>query len=308
MWKRKNLKDKAKKTVKNNYWTAVVLCFVITILTGEYGNSITGIWQSGDSVLPDYVITQNQYLIENEISKDNIAEIQEKQERIEEITENLTENQLKMVNTITSNLNSLTKSQKYIYKIWDAIELFIMNQNLLGIAYVLIAIIAILYIILLAEPLLVAERRYFIIASEKENTKMGVMKEIFKRKNWSNVAIIMFFKSFYNFLWYLTIIGGIIKTYEYRMIPYLLAENPDMNKKEVFARSKQMMKGNKWKTFILDLSFILWEILSTITFGLLDILYVNPYKIATSVELYKTLKENNNVEEVSKNQVESQEI
>ena len=308
MWKRKNLKDKAKKTVKNNYWTAVVLCFVITILTGEYGNSITGIWQSGDSVLPDYVITQNQYLIENEISKDNIAEIQEKQERIEEITENLTENQLKMVNTITSNLNSLTKSQKYIYKIWDAIELFIMNQNLLGIAYVLIAIIAILYIILLAEPLLVAERRYFIIASEKENTKMGVMKEIFKRKNWSNVAVIMFFKSFYNFLWYLTIIGGIIKTYEYRMIPYLLAENPDMNKKEAFARSKQMMKGNKWKTFILDLSFILWEILSTITFGLLDILYVNPYKIATSVELYKTLKENNNVEEVSKNQVESQEI
>lgn len=308
MWKRKNLKDKAKKTVKNNYWTAVVLCFVITILTGEYGNSITGIWQSVDSVLPDYVITQNQYLIENEISKDNIAEIQEKQERIEEITENLTENQLKMVNTITSNLNSLTKSQKYIYKIWDAIELFIMNQNLLGIAYVLIAIIAILYIILLAEPLLVAERRYFIIASEKENTKMGVMKEIFKRKNWSNVAVIMFFKSFYNFLWYLTIIGGIIKTYEYRMIPYLLAENPDMNKKEAFARSKQMMKGNKWKTFILDLSFILWEILSTVTFGLLDILYVNPYKIATSVELYKTLKENNNVEEVSKKQVESQEI
>ena len=93
MWKRKNLKDKAKKTVKNNYWTAVVLCFVITILTGEYGNSITGIWQSGDSVLPDYVITQNQYLIENEISKDNIAEIQEQQEKIEEITKNLTENQ-----------------------------------------------------------------------------------------------------------------------------------------------------------------------------------------------------------------------
>lgn len=308
MWKRKNLKDKAKKTVKNNYWIAVVLCFVITILTGEYGNSITGIWQSGDSILPDYVITQNQYLIENEIANDNIAEIQEKQEKIEEIKENLTENQLKMVNTITANLNSITKSQKYIYKIWDAIELFIMNQKLLGVAYVLIAIIAILYIILLAEPLLVAERRYFIIASEKENTKMGVMKEIFKRKNWSNVAVIMFFKSFYNFLWYLTIIGGIIKTYEYRMIPYLLAENPDMNKKEVFARSKQMMKGNKWKTFILDLSFILWEILSTITFGLLDILYVNPYKIATSVELYKTLKENNNVKELSKNQVESQEI
>ena len=29
-------------------------------------------------------------------------------------------------------------------------------------------------------------------------------------------------------LWYLTIVGGFIKHYEYSMIPYILAENPEI--------------------------------------------------------------------------------
>ena len=51
-----------------------------------------------------------------------------------------------------------------------------------------------------------------------------------------------------------------------------------------------MMKGNKWKTFILDLSFLGWELLSIFTLGLLNIFYINPYKVATTVELYEILK------------------
>ena len=52
-----------------------------------------------------------------------------------------------------------------------------------------------------------------------------------------------------------------------------------------------MMKGNKWDTFILDLSFIGWHILSTITFGLVGIFHVNPYVQATNAELYAVLRE-----------------
>ena len=51
-----------------------------------------------------------------------------------------------------------------------------------------------------------------------------------------------------------------------------------------------MMKGNKWRTFVLDLSFIGWNILSVFTFGLLNILYVNPYKASTLAELYMVLR------------------
>lgn len=74
------------------------------------------------------------------------------------------------------------------------------------------------------------------------------------------------------------------------MIPYILAENPKIERKKAFKLSKEMMKGNKWKTFILDLSFIGWELLSIFTLGLLNIFYINPYKVATTVELYEILK------------------
>ena len=51
-----------------------------------------------------------------------------------------------------------------------------------------------------------------------------------------------------------------------------------------------MMKGQKWNTFVLDLSFLGWMILSGITLGIVGIFYVNPYMQATDAELYLTLK------------------
>ena len=103
----------------------------------------------------------------------------------------------------------------------------------------------------------------------------------------------MFLRNLFTFLWSLLfIIPGIIKFYEYRMIPYILAENPTLSYKEAFELSKKMMYGQKWKTFVLDLSFIGWYILSLLTFGLLIIFWIAPYMRATNVELYVCLKNN----------------
>ena len=50
-----------------------------------------------------------------------------------------------------------------------------------------------------------------------------------------------------------------------------------MNRKEAFEKSRQMMKGNKWAAFVLDLSFIGWSLLGIITFGLVNIFFAGPY-------------------------------
>lgn len=71
------------------------------------------------------------------------------------------------------------------------------------------------------------------------------------------------------------------------MIPYLLADNPQMTKEQAFAESKRMMQGQKWKAFVLDLSFIGWYILSGLTLGILAIFYVSPYVNATHAALYE---------------------
>ncbi len=294
MWKRKELKKQAKQTIKKNYWTAVVVCFLIAILTGEFGASINGNSAKEENLSPDYAIMQNQLIMNEQIKQEEVQKVKEKQQKIEEFKNSLTDMQLRVANGVNTNINSMTRSQKYIFKIWDAIKLFMANQTVLAVGLVIASIIAILYLILIAEPLIVAERKYFLTARDGENTRMGVMKEIFRRGSWSNVTLIMLLKNIYNFLWFFTIIGGFIKAYEYRMIPYILAENPKMDRKEVFKKSKEMMKGNKWRTFILDVSFIGWIILSVLTGGLLGIFYVNPYRVATSVELYEKLKLNEN--------------
>lgn len=292
MWKRKELKNKAKKVVKNNYWTAIIVCFLIALLTGEFGTSIVGILQSEDSMDPNYVY-HNEFIINNDkTDKEKVEEQKEKEEAKKENIDSIIKNiPTQVLQAIDDNLNSVTKSQKYIFKIWDAIEYFNINQKQLGIILFVAGIVAYLFTVIIADPLIVGGKRYFIKAREKKTTKIGIVVEVFKNGNWFNVAITMFLRNIYNALWYLTIIGGIIKTYEYRMIPYILAENPKIERKKAFKLSKQMMKGNKWRTFILDISFFGWYFLSVLTFGLLSILWVNPYNAATIAELYVTLKE-----------------
>lgn len=56
--------------------------------------------------------------------------------------------------------------------------------------------------------------------------------------------------------------------------------------------SKQLTKGNKWKLFLLDCSFLGWEFFSLFTLGILDIIYVRPYKMNCKASLYLFLRRN----------------
>lgn len=103
----------------------------------------------------------------------------------------------------------------------------------------------------------------------------------------------MFLMNLFVALWsLLLIIPGIIKAYEYMMVPYILADDEDVSIKEAFAKSKAMMTGNKWDTFVLQLSFFGWYLLTLLTCGIVGVFYVNPYMDATMAELYLALKGN----------------
>lgn len=142
----------------------------------------------------------------------------------------------------------------------------------------------------LFNPIIVGVRRFFVV-SHYQKAELNELGFGFSHC-YLNVAKTMFLMQLYIFLWsMLLVIPGIIKGYEYRMIPYILAENPGIDSKDAFAMSKQMMDGNKWNAFVLDLSFLGWIILSIFTCGILAIFYVNPYICMTSAELYVALKE-----------------
>ena len=87
----------------------------------------------------------------------------------------------------------------------------------------------------------------------------------------------------------LFIIPGIVKSYEYAIIPYILADHPEISSKEAFAKAKQMMNGNKWRLFKLEFSFIGWFLLCVLTFGI-GAFFLVPYLNAATAEFYTELK------------------
>lgn len=109
-------------------------------------------------------------------------------------------------------------------------------------------------------------------------------------RGYKNSTKVLFFRDLYIFLWSLLfVIPGIVKMYEYRLVPYILAEYPEMPKEQALKLSSNLMIGEKGRAFGLDLSFIGWEILNALTFGILGIFYVTPYRFSTNAAFYEAM-------------------
>lgn len=164
------------------------------------------------------------------------------------------------------------------------------NPDIIIIAFAIL-ILAIAYRILLGYSLEVGSRKYFVQLSRFE-TPEKYYSYAFDRENYRGIIATMLLKDIYNFLWSLLfIIPGIIKSYSYRMVPYILTDNPNMGADNAITLSRKMMDGNKFEAFVLDLSFLGWYLLGLLAF-VVGIVFVYPYFYATDAQLYLALKKN----------------
>ncbi|HEY5560294.1 MAG TPA: DUF975 family protein [Clostridiaceae bacterium] len=165
---------------------------------------------------------------------------------------------------------------------------------IMGFAIISIAIISILTFairVFIGYPLEVGGRRYFVKAAENK-ANLSEVGFAFQKGIYIEVVKAMLWRSLINFLWYLLlIIPGIVKAYAYRMVPYILADNPEIGYDRALKLSMDMTEGEKADIFILDLSFIGWYILGTLAL-LIGVFFLFPYINATSAELYITLRNN----------------
>lgn len=156
---------------------------------------------------------------------------------------------------------------------------------LAGIATVVILIILVAKVFV-GNLLKMGGYRFFIL-NQTAQPGIGTLLDGFRSGHYVNIVLTMFLRDLFTTLWsLLLVVPGIVKHYEYLMVPYIIAENPAMDYKEAFQISKQMMDGEKMEAFIMDLSFLGWYLLSAVTCGLLAIFYVNPYVQASFAEMY----------------------
>ena len=109
-------------------------------------------------------------------------------------------------------------------------------------------------------------------------------------RRWRRAAGALFLVRLYQVLWNLTIVGGIIKHFSYRMTPFLIAENPDLKAKEAITLSRAMMDGHKWELFLFELSFLGWHLLGIASFGIAELFWTVPYTRAGLAEYYANLR------------------
>lgn len=255
MWNRIELKAAAKQRFHSNYWPSVVVAVILSITLGtfSFGNSFS------NATSDNYYSSSD---INNILSDSPIPD------------------------SSYSDMSAYMKN--YISSIFPGVNVTTILQ---GLSYIIliVGLLSILLNVFVFNPLQVGCQHWFIRSRTEDNYNIGSVGFTFK-EGYGNVTKTMFLKQLYTFFWSLLFVfPGIIKSYEYRMIPYLLAENPYMSTDEAFARSRSMMDGEKWNAFVLDLSFIGWNILSSLTLGLVGLFYVAPYQAYTDMELYVAL-------------------
>ena len=186
----------------------------------------------------------------------------------------------------TSQISIIADNYEYSY-FWRAFwPTFITSLVIV----LIVSAIATVFKIFVANPLEVGAQRYFIFSSYYQYD-LKYIGTAFKKTEYINVVKTMFLKNLYIFLWSLLfIIPGIIKSYEYMMVPYILAENPNIDHKTALQISSEMTTGHKMDLFLLGLSFIGWILLAILTCGI-GSLFLNPYMYATYAESYRFLKE-----------------
>ena len=139
-------------------------------------------------------------------------------------------------------------------------------------------------------PVYVGYAKFHVILAKNLEPEVDVMFDGFRNRYFDHVLSLLLQKLFI-FLWaLLLIIPGIVKSFSYAMVPYILQdEDYDVYSTDAITLSREMMDGYKGKLFMLHLSFIGWYILTALTLGLLA-LYVQPYLKQSEAIFYEDVK------------------
>lgn len=151
---------------------------------------------------------------------------------------------------------------------------------------ILMGTIGLVLRVLVLRPLGAALRNFFKQASSDEESADSVLGMFSSWRRLKRSALTLLLADIHVILYSLLfIIPGIVRSYGYRFVPYLLEDEPDLSPREILQLSREMTQGTKLDIFILDLSFIPWYLPGYLTLHLTDY-FVRPYIYQTDAELY----------------------
>lgn len=289
----KELKKNGRKNLKKHYLLFILVCFLAAFIGSEFVNSTVftkGIESSeNDSNLILKVYSEGVNGAEKHI-RDTFDYIETNEnDKVFERNKGV----------LAMAINTLTSGNFYL-QITQGVFSAVHSEKIGTIILIIGTLMLIaLFFYFVQNVYKVVSRRIFLEGRIYSKVPVQRFVLVIKVRKWVKSATTMFLWASLKTLWMFTIIGGIIKKYSYYLVPYIVAENPDISPTKAIKLSRNMMKGYKWKCFIYEMSFIGWDILSLFTAGTSAVFYSNIYKIATFSEFYAMVRKNaidNNIE------------
>lgn len=282
---RKGMKVAAKKAQRQHYWIIVAICLFASVFGVAYTSSTLSV---STPQTEDSTQSNDMYDVLQDLAVGNENDAREKvKQNQEQIVNNDTDATFgRRRGVIASLLNSFA-SGSMVIAVADAINSVTHNGG------VSIAVPVILSLAVYIFVWLFIQETYRIVMARmllegRSYNKLPASRFFYPihTRKWPRMAWTMFVENVFLFLWSLTIVGFFIKQYSYRMVPYIVAENPNIEALDAIRLSRRMMKGHKWECFVADCSFLGWYLLNLITFGLSGIFYSNGYNAAFFAEYY----------------------
>ncbi len=287
MLRRKDFKIKGRNAFYHNWKSCIIICFLYALLVG---GSIITINREFDYDYRDNLKILNIKTLEGKTNSDIVNEFINGL-RGNKPVENafLSKTTRGILGTL---VNSVSKTGSFLFGGLNAINKLLFKDRIWPSVIIITgALISLLYWIFVSKVLEVGMIRFFLENHRYTKTKVSKITLPYKIDKTTNIAYTMFIKNIYNILWAFTIVGGFIKYYSYKMVPYILAENPNMKPRDVIKLSREMMDGYKWEMFKLDLSFIGYYLLGFITFNISNLVFTTPYINATYAEIYLYMRD-----------------
>lgn len=310
------LKERGRSTFKHHYWLIVIICLLAAFLGVQYteslwvahletDNNMTSITSdpSADASLTDGTdaSTSTDVTTTNSDNDDSPLDLIFKyifqgnddaaHQQVKENESNISKNDTNAAlghsrGVFASMVNSVASGSIFV-STYDAIRSIAKSNSIaIGIFIILSLVIYLFFWLFIQKTYLVVSHRMVLEARTYEKVPLRRFLYPIRSKAWLRIAWTMLVEWVMRTLWWLTVVGGVIKTFSYAMTPYIIAENPNMKATEAITLSRRMMQGHKWELFKLQLSFLGWYILSFITLGLSGIFWSNGFHAATIAEYY----------------------
>lgn len=294
MKSRKELKKNARRNLKHHYPIFVVACVIAAFIGTEFTSTFN---ISENKILPETTIKESEKV--DQAVKDALkGETEKSKKATKEIKEEIIEKDKKNQNKVLGRsrgvfamiVNAFSTGSIYVNFI-VGMNSIIGHPNITSIILIGCSLlISFLIWIFLINMYQVISRRIFLEGRVYKKVPMQRFLFLLRIKSWTRTSWTMFVTSAFYSLWCLTLVGIFVKRYSYILVPYIVAENPKIKTLDAINLSRKMMDGHKWECFKLEMSYIGWFILGGLTFGLTEILYSNPYRVATITEYYANLR------------------